>query len=162
MERRVYSGAWLSLFPAIYLVHLVDERFFGIGTAIFSTRYFGIYFTNAAWWAVNVPSVIALSLAALLVARGSWPQWVVVALAIHLLLHGLLRVPTSLWTFTIAPGLITGLLLCTPLAAATLWRARTAFSKRDAIRGLFAGAASFQPLWHLVLLPVLPAPPAAG
>ena len=160
MQRRVYSNAWLSLFPVVYLAHLADERWFWIGTADFSTRYFGIYFTNSAWWAINVPSMIVLALATALLARGSWPQWVAIALAIHLALHGLLRVPTSLWTLAIAPGLITGFLLCIPLSAATLWRARRAFSRREAVNGLIAGVASFQPLWHFALLPLLPRGPA--
>ncbi len=161
MEPRVYSSAFLALFPAVYLAHLIDERCFWIGTADFATRYLGMPFTDAVWWAVNVPSLILLSLVSFLVARGSWPQWLVVALAIHLLLHGLGRVPTSLWTGTIAPGLITGLVLCTPLAVATLWRARSALSRRDIVRGLGVGVLSFQPFWHFALLPVLPSGPAA-
>jgi len=156
MQPRVFSRAFLLLFPAVYLAHLIDERFFWIGTANFTTQYLGIYFTNAAWWAVNVPSMILLSLVSFLVARGSWPQWVAVALAIHLLLHGLGRVPASLWTGTIAPGLVTGLVLCTPLAMATLWRARSALSGGDIVRGVIAGVVSFQPFWHVALLPVLP------
>ncbi len=161
MEQRVYSSSWLLLFPVVYLAHLVDERYFWIGTADFATQYLGIYFTNSAWWAVNVPSVILLTLVTVLVARGSWPQWVASALAIHLVLHGLGRVPTSLWMLTIAPGLITGLLLCTPLSVATLWRGRSVFSRRETVKGLIAGLVSFQPFWHLALLPVLPSAPAA-
>ena len=143
----------------VYLVHLVDERYFWIGTAEFSTRYFGIYFTNGAWWAVNVPSLLLVILAAWRTARGAWPQWVAIALAVHLLLHGLLRIPTSLWTLEIAPGLLTGVALCTPLAAATLWRGYAALSRPERKRGLLVGVLSFQPLWHAVLLPVLPAGP---
>jgi hypothetical protein len=162
MQRRAYSTAWLSLFPVVYLAHLVDERCWGIGTVDFATRYFGIHFTNAAWWAVNVPSIALLTLAAVLTARGTWPQWVAVALAMHLALHGLGRVPTSWWTHQIAPGLVTGLALCTPLAVATLWRGHAILPRRDFVRGVLVGASSFQPFWHVVLLPVLPsAPPAA-
>jgi hypothetical protein len=161
---RIYSRTWLALFPLVYLIHLVDERCYWIGTAEFATRYLGIYFTNAAWWAVNVPSFVLLAGAAWLTARGVWPQWVAVALAVHLALHGLGRVPTSLFALRVAPGLVTGLLLCTPLAAATLWRARTALSRRELCRreiarGLLAGAASFQPFWHYALLPLLPSAP---
>lgn len=161
MQQRIYSKAWLWLFPVVYLVHLIDERYFWIGTADFATQYLGIYFTNRAWWWVNVPSAALMMLTALLVARGSWPQWVAIALAIHLALHGLGRVPTSLWTIEIAPGLVSGLLLCTPLAAATLWRAHGRFARSDVIRGIGAGLASFQPFWHFALLPILPTGPTA-
>jgi len=157
MEERVYTRGWLLLFPVVYLVHLVDERYFRIGTADCATRYLGMYFTNSAWWAVNVPSFVLFTLVTVLVVRGSWPQWVAIALAVHLALHGLARVPTSIWTARIAPGLITGLLLCCPLAAATLWRGRSAFPKSDTCKGFVAGVSSFQPFWHFALLPLLPA-----
>jgi len=87
MEPRVYSSAFLALFTAVYLAHLIDER--------------------------------------------------------------------------CAPGLITGLVLCTPLAVATLWRARSALSRRDIVRGLVVGVLSFQPFWHFALVPVLSSGPAA-
>jgi hypothetical protein len=162
LEQRVFSNAWIWLFPLVYLAHLIDERYFWIGTADFATRYLGIYFTNAAWWLINVPSLLLFTLAVILIVRGTWPQWVAIALATHLALHGLGRIPTSLWTLTIAPGLVTGLLLCTPLAAVTLWRALSVLPRRSFVRGVMVGAASFQPFWHFALLPVLPsAPPAA-
>jgi hypothetical protein len=161
VEQRIYSTGWLVLLSIVYSVHLVDERYYSIGTADFATQYLGIYFTNAAWWAVNIPSIILFTLAAALVARGTWPQWVVLALAVHLALHGLGRVPTSLWTLEIAPGLVTGLLLCTPVAAASFWRGRGVLSRSQVLRGLVAGAASFQPFWHFALLPFLPGPPPA-
>lgn len=160
MVRVVFSRDWLSLFPLVYMLHLIDERYYSIGTADFATQYLGIYFTNAAWWAVNIPSLLLLAGATVLVARGQWPEWVAITLAMHLAIHGLGRVPTSLWSGTIAPGLLSGLLLCTPLSAATLWRARHAFSGAQWRNGVLAGVASFQPFWHFALLPVLPAGPA--
>ena len=30
---RIFWAAWLWLFPAVYLAHLLDERLFGLGTA---------------------------------------------------------------------------------------------------------------------------------
>jgi hypothetical protein len=150
---------WLWLFPPVYFIHLLDERYFGIGTADFAAQQFDIYFTNTAWWWVNVPSMLLLTLATALLVRGTWPAWVAIALAVHLSYHGLGRVPTSLWTSSIAPGLLSGLLLCTPLALATAVWARGRFSRPQVLRGLVAGHASFQPLWHLLLLPILPEAP---
>lgn len=153
------SGA--ALYPLVYLVHLIDERYYGIGTAEFSTRHFGIYFTNEAWWAVNVPSLIAVTAAAILVFRRVWPQWVAVSLATHLVLHGIMRVPTSIWTLTIAPGLISGLMLCVPLSLFTLRWGWAALQPPEFRKGILVGIASFQPLWHFLLLPLLPNAPAA-
>ena len=77
LSRPTSSAA--MLYPVTYLVHLIDERYYSIGTADFATHYFGIYFTNQAWWAVNVPSLIILTVTATLVARQVWPQWLAVA-----------------------------------------------------------------------------------
>jgi hypothetical protein len=154
----IRSGA--ALYPIGYLVHLIDERYYSIGTAEFSSRYFGIYFTNQAWWAVNVPSLIVLAATATLIARQVWPQWLAVALATHTLLHGLMRVPTSAWTLTIAPGLITGLALCLPLSLLTLRWGWSVLPPLQFRNGILLGIASFQPLWHFLLLPFLPNAPA--
>jgi hypothetical protein len=159
--RRIFSPEWIWLFPPVYLVHLLDERLFGIGTAEFATRYLGMHFTDFAWLLVNVPSFLLVTLTAWLVARRSWPQWLAVTLATHLALHALGRVPTSIWFSTIAPGLLSGLLLCLPLAVATWIWAERGLSRTQLLRGLLLGLASFQPLWHFLLLPVLPAPPRA-
>lgn len=158
----LFSARWIALFPVIYLAHLIDERYTWIGTADFATQYLGIYFTNRAWWWVNVPSMALLTFAAAWTARGRWPRWVAVSLGVHLALHGLGRVPTSLWTLKIAPGLPTGLLLCTPLALATLWRGWHGLPRPELWRGAWVGVASFQPFWHFALLPFLPGPPSAG
>ena len=46
MTGRIYSNAFLALFPAVYLAHLADERFFGMGTASFATEYLDMPFSN--------------------------------------------------------------------------------------------------------------------
>ena len=139
-----FPASWLWLFPAVYLVHLADERFYWIGTADFATRYLGMYFTNGAWLLVNAPSFVALLLATWLVARGTWPAWVVVALATHLALHTLGRVPGAIWFGVMAPGLLSGLLACLPLAAFALARAFQRLSRRELRNGVLVGIASFQ------------------
>ena len=68
---RVYSAPVLLAFPAIYFVHLLDERFWGVGTANWATAHGPLYFTNYAWLWVNVPSMLALALVVVLVARGA-------------------------------------------------------------------------------------------
>ena len=158
---RVFSIRWIWLFPIVYAIHLLDEWFYWIGTAVFATEYLGIYFTNYAWLWVNVPSLLLMVLAAWLVVFGVWPEWVVVALAVHLLAHSLGRVPTSAWFSTIQPGLFSGVLLCLPLAIPTMVRGYRLFTKRELGLGVVVGVTSIQPLWHFALLPWLPAPSAA-
>ena len=159
LSRPTASAA--ALYPVAYLLHLIDERYYWIGTADFSTQFFGVYFTNEAWWAVNVPSLVIVTVTAILVVRQVWPQWLAVALATHVALHGVMRVPTSAWMLTIAPGLISGLVLCIPLSVFTLIWGWSALRRTQFRNGILVGIASFQPLWHFLLLPVLPPAPAA-
>jgi hypothetical protein len=156
---RTSSSTWVWLFPPTYLAHLIDERCFGIGTADFATQYLGIYFTNSTWLAVNAPSFLVLTVSTWLVVRGRWPGWITAALGTHLALHGLVRVPTSVWFGTVAPGLLTGLGLCVPLAGFALFRGHRRLSRSEFRIGILVGFASFQPFWHFLLLPVLPRAP---
>ena len=55
-SKRYFRPGWVWLFPTAYLIHLLDERFYWIGTARFATEYLGIYFTDAAWLWVNLLS----------------------------------------------------------------------------------------------------------
>jgi hypothetical protein len=100
-----------------------------------------------------------VALVSWLVVRGTWPEWLLVALAVHFLAHSLGRVPTSVWHGTIQPGLASGLLLCAPLGLATLAKGLRVFSRRELTLGFVVGIASIQPLWHFAMLPWLPSPP---
>ena len=158
----VFPGPLLGAFPPVYLLHLLDERFWGVGTANWATAHSYLYFTNYAWLWVNVPSMLALTLVVLLVARGRAPDWWVVALSVHLLLHGTMRVGGSFFYSSVSPGILTGVVLCVPLACRGLILAKRTLPKRALRLGVVAGLISFQPFWHVLLHPLLPgAPPAA-
>ena len=161
IENQPFSSRWLWLFPPAYLAHLIDERFWGAGTANWAYASTGIYFTNAGWLAVNVPSMVLVTVAAALAAARVWPQWVGVALGIHFALHALVRIVGTPATGQLAPGVVTGVLVCLPLAVPSLLWGYRSLSTASYRRGLLAGTLSFQPLWHAVLLPVLPQGPAA-
>ncbi len=115
-QPRCFPIGWVWLFPIAYAIHLVDERFYWIGTARFATEYLGINFTDTAWFFVNLPSLLLMALVSWLIVRAKCPEWMLVALAVHFLAHSLGRVPTSIWHGTIQPGLASGLLLCAPSA----------------------------------------------
>jgi hypothetical protein len=156
---KVFPHAWVWWFPVLYAIHLLDERLFWIGTADFATQYLGIYFTNAAWLWVNIPSALLMAITAALVVRGRWSQCVVIAMGVHFLAHSLGRVPTSAWHGVVQPGLLSGLLLCAPLGGLALLRAFARFDIRELVLGIAIGTASIQPLWHFALLPWMPDPP---
>ncbi len=158
----MFAARWLWLFPPVYFLHLLDERFWGPGTANWATANTGVYFTNSAWLAVNIPSFILLTLATALTASRRWPDWVAIALATHLTLHALVRIIGTTVTGTVSPGVVTGVAVCLPLALPVLVRGVRLLSQAQFRKGLIVGVLSFQPLWHFMLLPFLPdGPPAA-
>jgi len=151
----MFSERWLWLFPPIYLVHLLDERFFGAGTAAWATEHMGVNLTNEAWLVINVVWFCGLSLATWLVSHGRLPEWVVVSLATHLVVHSLTRVWGSAVFAGWSPGVLSGVIVCLPWAAATLVRAYGLLSTRQLITGVVCGILSLQPLWDFVMLPIL-------
>ncbi len=63
---------------------------------------------------------------------------------------------------SVSPGVISGVLLCLPLALWSLARGYRQLSKSALRKGLIAGVLSFQPLWHAILYPFLPTAPLAA
>ena len=158
----IFSRNWLWLFPPAYLVHLLDERFFGNGTAAWATAHMGVYLTNDAWLIINVVWFLLLTLSTWLVSRGTWPQWVVVALATHIAVHSVARVWGSAVFAGWSPGVVSGVTICLPWAVITFARGFRLLPLRQFVSGLVFGALSLQPLWDFLMLPVLsPRPPAA-
>lgn len=153
------SAVWA--FVPVYALHLLDERFWGMGTAHFASTYTPFWFTNSAWLWVNVPSFVLLTLAVALIVRGVFPEWAVVALAVHLLLHAIVRIGGSGFFAVVSPGVVSGVVLCVPLGVWSLMRGARALSRRELRAGLIAGVLSFQPLWHGVVFPFLPDRPPA-
>ena len=156
---RVFSQNWLWAFPPVYLIHLVDERFWPPGTANWATANSFLYFTNEAWLWVNVPSMLVVLLATALISARRLPEWVTVAMGLNVALHAFMRIGGTLFFGSVSPGLATGVILCLPLALPVLVRGMRLLPRADFIRGLAWGVASFQPVWHLLVYPFLPLKP---
>ena len=73
MEKTSFPPNWTWLFPPVYGLHLLDEYFTSIGLAVWSTQQSGITFTEAAWLAVNVPSLALFTVSTSLAVRRTWP-----------------------------------------------------------------------------------------
>ena len=158
----VFPQSLYVAFPIVYFLHLLDERFWGPGTANWATAHSPLYFTNSAWLWVNVPSMLLLALVARLTARQQLPAWAAVAVAMHLALHAVMRIVGTAVFESVSPGLVTGVFLCLPLAIPTLVRAYNRLPASQLRRGVLAGILSFQPLWHVVLYPVVPHGPVSA
>ena len=138
------------LFAATYALHLFDEGTLSGGLAHWSTEH-GFHFTIQNWVFANVVSISAVIIAVYLVARDTWPAWVLVSISVHLSLHALAHTGASLWWWSVSPGAISGVLFALPLA---IWCFRwgwRAFEPRILIRATFIGAATFQAPWDLLV-----------
>lgn len=159
---RVFSAGWIWLFLPVYLLHLLDERFFAMGTAEWATLHMGVYLTNEAWLVINVAWLAGLTLVVTLMARGAWPDWVAIVLATHLAIHSLTRVVGSIVFPGWCPGVVSGVGVGLPWATVTFVRGLRALPPRQLISGVVLGVLSLQPVWDFLMLPVLsPRPPAA-
>jgi hypothetical protein len=157
-----FPRTWLWLFPPIYFIHLLDERFSGNGTAAWATAHMGVYLTNEAWLIINVFWFLLVVLSTWLVARGVWPDWIVIALATHIAVHSLTRVWGSGAFPGWSPGVVSGVLVCLPWAAVTFARGLRLFPLRQVVSGIVCGVLSLQPLWDFLMLPILSPRPLAG
>ena len=115
----------------------------------------GVSLTNDAWLVINVVWFCGLSLVTWLVSQGRLPEWVVVSLATHLLIHSVTRVWGSTAFAGWSPGVLSGVTICLPWAAVTLIRAYPRSSARQLVAGVICGVLSLQPLWDFVMLPIL-------
>ncbi len=157
----MFPRSWLWLFPPGYLVHLVDERFFGEGTAAWATAHMGVHLTNQAWLVINVVWFVGFLLVTWLIARGSLPEWVALALATHFAIHALTRVWGSAVFPGWSPGVVSGVAVGLPWAGAVFLRGLRELETKQVALAVGCGVLSLQPLWDFLMLPILsPRPPA--
>ena len=146
------SAAWpirpAWIFPLVYLVHLLDERFFGAGTAAWSTTHAGIDFTNEAWLVVNVLSFALFAGVAFAADRGRLPDWVFVTLASHLLLHGGMHVAGTLARPEPFPGVVSSALFNVPFALFVFLGGARFLDRRVWLGAAALGLATMQPIYH--------------
>lgn len=138
------------LFAAVYALHLADEGMLSGGLAHWSTEH-GFYLTLGNWVFANLLSISLVITSVLLVARGTWPSWVLVSISVHMILHAIAHAGASLWWWSLSPGALTGLFLAIPLAVWCLRWGRSAFERGTFIRAALIGAATFQAPWDLLV-----------
>lgn len=138
------------LFALIYGLHLLEEGLLPPGMVRWSND-FGYSFSFEHWFVVSSASFVLFSGASWLVARGSWPSWVLVALATHIGLHGLLHLGASVWVRSVSPGTLTGILLALPLSVWTFRWALQELDRKLLLRSALLGAATFQAPWDLMI-----------
>ena len=92
------------LFPLVYGIHLLDEYFLPPSLAPWSVEQWNLHFTKELWLAINIPSWLLLTGAVWLVARRTWPAWVLVSLAVNIGLHALMHLVASVGALSTRRG----------------------------------------------------------
>jgi hypothetical protein len=147
------------LIALFYGFHLLEEYAVPPGLWLWVETRFQIPISHFHWLVVNF-AFFALFLAAVhLLAKGVGPQWLPVAISVHLALHAAMHLTHSLVTWQYSPGLVTSLVFCLPTAFALMFLSPHSASLRSIVLGAVAGVATFPPLIHATVLLVHTAAP---
>ena len=137
---RQLDPVWM--FPPTYALHLAEEYFAAGGFPLWVERTLGMAFTTAEFAAWNAFALIVMCVAAWLVSREAKFRFVEIALAVAVLGNVAAHVLGSVVTWTYSPGLITGVIVWSPLGWKRLrsaWRASTPRARRA---GTYIGLAA--------------------
>ncbi len=135
-----------------YVTHLVDECSTGRGLAEWATRVAGIPFSNDAWLLVNTISLAVFGGLAWAIFSKRLGALTLLLLAGHLFMHGTQHLAGALRFGEFSPGIVTGLVACLPASLLACKVALRSVSIGRAWIGFGVGAATFQPIWHMLFL----------
>ena len=146
------SATWGWLFPLTYLLHLAEEWWGGEGFPAWINRIAGVPMGEIQFLVWNGLALFCLTVGVFLALRTKSLRWLPLAFGVAYLLNALSHLAASLLTVSYSPGLVSGLLLWTPLGTATLLRARKSLSRRAFRAGLIVGGAAHAIVLVLTLL----------
>jgi hypothetical protein len=128
----------LLLFPATYLVHILEECFAGERFYRWIHRISGIRLTAAQFVAINALAWIAMASAAFSVPPENW-LWT--AIGCTVLVNGVLHLATTILTRTYSPGVVSGVVLWIPLGLYYVMQGNAILPGRELWTALSAGVA---------------------
>ena len=137
---RQLDPVWM--FPPTYVLHLAEEYFAAGGFPLWVERALGLAFTTAEFVAWNAFALMLMCVAAWLVSRDAKFRFLEIALAVAVLGNVAAHVIGSVVTGTYSPGLITGLIVWSPLGSRRLRSARRISTPRARRAGTFIGIAA--------------------
>jgi|GEM_PF-929402 len=145
-------ATWGWLFPLTYLLHLAEEWWGGEGFPVWINRIAGVEMTAGQFLVWNNLALFCLTMGVFLAMRIKSLRWLPLAFGVAFLLNALSHLAASLLTVSYSPGLVSGLLLWTPLGTVTLLRTRKSLSRRAFRAGLIIGGATHAIVLVLTLL----------
>jgi hypothetical protein len=134
---RQVNPVWL--FPITYALHLCEEYALGGGFPLWAERTLGVHFSDADFIAWNAFGLGVMCVGAWLVNRNSRFHFIEVALAIALLGNVMAHALGSVLTWTYSPGLITAVVLWTPLSVVRFRNAYAVVGRRARLAALCVG-----------------------
>ena len=147
VERATWTGAWGWLFPATYLIHILEEWRGGEGFTAWMARVAGVELSAGEFLCWNAVALLLMSAGIVLTLRFKTFGWLLLAYGTAFLLNALSHLAASLYTVTYSPGLASGLLLWLPLGALALVYLKPTLTRRARRAGLLVGL-----LIHCVVL----------
>ncbi|MGA3294372.1 MAG: HXXEE domain-containing protein [Candidatus Acidiferrales bacterium] len=133
------SFPWLVLFPATYLLHILEEYWAGEGFHRWIRRIARISLTPAQFLSINAVLWVAMDFAIFSVHSLSTEGSIVVALAVIVSVNGLGHLLGTLYTGSYSPGVATGLVFWVPLGIYALIRTAQVLSAALLWIGVAAG-----------------------
>jgi hypothetical protein len=116
--------SWIWLFPASYLLHILEEAFAGERFYNWTGRITGRRIPLGAFLTLNACFFVLMIAAASALQAGNWP-WLLPTLGAVTAVNGLGHLAGTVATQTYSPGLISGLMLWAPLGVVGLAQSRS-------------------------------------
>lgn len=140
-----FTGSWAWLFPASYLVHIVEEYWGGFPAWI--ERFWGVESSSGNFLSWNGGALVMMAVGVMLVLKTKSYRWLLISFGTVFLVNGLVHAIASAVTKSYSPGLVSGLALFVPLGILTLMRARRLVNLRTQRAGIIIGV-----LMHVVVV----------
>lgn len=153
-ERR-FSGRWLWLFPVTYVAHAVEEIWAGGGYAAWISSLSGQPITDIELLVIHVALIVGMSAVVALVQARQRFCWSIVAFAVVVTGNTLMHAVSTWLTRSYSPGLVTGLVLWSPLGVFAVWRAHGSLRRADVAWGAAIGIVATLVISMLALNPSL-------
>ena len=132
---------WPWLFPATYVVHIVEEYWGGGGFSEYSARAKGIHFSPRRFLLLTGLGGVLIVAGIVIAQNLKFPQLLLVILGTIVLLNGLSHSISSVLKAEYNPGLISGIVLWIPLGAATLFLLQETMTGRRYATAVLGGVA---------------------
>ena len=121
---------WIWLFPATYILHILEESLGGERFYAWIRRVTGRAIPAVAFFALNGIFFLSMIIAVVALRAGEVP-WLLPALGTLTTINGLGHLAGTFATRTYSPGLVSGVLLWIPLGIAALWLSRPSLSSGE-------------------------------